>query len=246
MKNLEGLNVFVTGGGRGIGAGIVRVLAERGARVAFTYTSRPEAAEEVLKTLPGEGHFVVKMDVSHAESVQTGLAQVFERMEHVDGLVNNAGITKDQLILRMKDEDFDSVIATNLKGTFLCSRAVVKAMVKARRGSIVNISSVIGSMGNPGQTNYAASKSGIEGFTRSLAQEVASRGIRVNSVAPGFIATEMSDAIDPKHKEVIMGRIPMARLGEAQDVAQAVAFLLSSDSAYITGQTLHVNGGLYM
>lgn len=238
--------VLVTGGSRGIGAGIAEFLAEMGAKVAITYTSKPDLAENVIAKLKGTGHFAVAMNVSSSESVQNGFEQVLEKMGGIDGLVNNAGITKDQLILRMKDEDFDSVIETNLKGLFLTSKLAVKAMLRQKSGSIVNISSVVGQMGNPGQTNYAASKAGIEGFTRSLAQEVASRTIRVNAVAPGYIATDMTDALDAKQHDAISSRIPLGRLGKPLDVAAAVAFLLSDVSAYITGQVIGVNGGLYM
>lgn len=243
---LRGKNIVLTGGSRGIGAGIAKVLASEGARVALTYTSRPDAAREVCKLLPGEGHMSVSMNVGDAASVQQGFDEILKSFDKIDGLVNNAGITKDQLILRMKDEDFDSVIQTNLKGTYLCAKTAVKLMLKARAGSIVNISSVVGQMGNPGQTNYAASKAGIEGFTRALALEVASRSIRVNAVAPGFIATDMTDALDAKQQEAISAKIPLNRMGSVDDVAYAVAFLLSDESAYVTGQVLAVNGGLYM
>jgi 3-oxoacyl-[acyl-carrier protein] reductase len=243
---LQGKQIIVTGGSRGIGAGVVKVLAAQGAKIALTYTSRPDAAEEVRQGLPGQGHLAVAMNVADPVSVQQGFDQILQAFDRVDGLVNNAGITRDQLILRMKDEDFDSVIQTNLRGTYLCAKLAVKLMLKARSGSIVNISSVVGQMGNPGQTNYAASKAGIEGFTRALAQEVASRSIRVNAVAPGFIGTEMTDAMDAKQQEAIKGRIPLSRLGSVDDVAHAVAYLLSDESAYITGHVLAVNGGLYM
>jgi 3-oxoacyl-[acyl-carrier protein] reductase len=243
---LRGKNIVLTGGSRGIGAGIAKVLASEGARVALTYTSRPDAAQEVCESLPGEGHLSVSMNVGDAASVQQGFDGILKSFDKIDGLVNNAGITKDQLILRMKDEDFDSVIQTNLKGTYLCAKAAVKLMLKARAGSIVNISSVVGQMGNPGQTNYAASKAGIEGFTRALALEVASRSIRVNAVAPGFIGTEMTGALDAKQQEAITAKIPLNRMGSVDDVAYAVAYLLSDESAYVTGQVLAVNGGLYM
>lgn len=238
--------MLVTGGSRGIGAGIAQHLAGMGASVALTYTSRGAEAETVLGSLKGEGHMVVQMDVGNSESVQAAVEQVLERFGKIDGLVNNAGITRDQLVLRMKEEDFDAVLQTNLRGTYLCTKAVLKSMLKARSGSIVNISSVIGQMGNPGQSNYAASKAGIEGFSRAIALEVASRGIRVNCVAPGFIVTEMTDALDDKQKEAIQNRIPLARLGTVTDVAAATGFLLSDLATYITGQVLQVNGGMYM
>jgi 3-oxoacyl-[acyl-carrier protein] reductase len=186
------------------------------------------------------------MNVDDTESVQQAFESVLNRFDGLDGLVNNAGITRDQLLLRMKDEDFDAVVQTNLRGTYACTKAAVKPMLKARSGSIVNMSSVIGQMGNPGQANYAASKAGIEGFSRAIAKEIASRGIRVNCVAPGYIVTEMTDALDDKQKEAIQNQIPMGRLGTVNDVAHATAFLLSDLSAFITGQVLQVNGGMYM
>ena len=186
------------------------------------------------------------MNVSESTSVTEAFAHILERFGNLDGLVNNAGITRDTLLLRMKDEDFDAVLQTNLRGTYLCTKAAMKGMLKARVGSIVNISSVIGQMGNPGQANYAASKAGVEGFTRAIALEVASRGIRVNCVAPGFIVTEMTDALDDKQKEAIQNRIPLGRLGTVDDVASATAYLMSDQSTYITGQVLQVNGGMYM
>jgi 3-oxoacyl-[acyl-carrier protein] reductase len=243
---LQGKQLIITGGSRGIGAGVARLLAAQGAKVALTYTSRPDAAQEVCHSLPGQGHMAVAMNVSDPVSVQQGFDEILKAFDRLDGLVNNAGITKDQLILRMKDEDFDSVVQTNLRGTYLCSKLAVKLMLKARAGSIVNISSVVGQMGNPGQTNYAASKAGIEGFTRALALEVASRSIRVNAVAPGYIATEMTDSLDAKQQEAIKSRIPLARMGSVDDVAYAVAYLLSDESVYVTGQVLGINGGLYM
>jgi 3-oxoacyl-[acyl-carrier protein] reductase len=246
MLNLKDKKIFVTGGGRGIGAGITRALANAGAQVAFTYNAGPDEAEAVLASLPGEGHMVTKLDVMSSESVSQAFEKVLARFGRIDGLVNNAGITRDQLLLRMKEEDFDAVIQTNLRGTFLCTKAALKPMVKSRSGSIVNVTSVIGQMGNAGQANYAASKAGVEGFTRACAQEVASRSIRVNCVAPGFIVTEMTEALNEAQKEAIQGRIPLGRLGSVEDVAAATLFLLGDSSTYITGQVLQVNGGLYM
>jgi 3-oxoacyl-[acyl-carrier protein] reductase len=243
---LKGKNILITGGSRGIGSGIAQALAAQGARVALTFSSSPEGAEKTLASLTGTGHMKIKMDVSNAASVEQGFEELFKSFDKLDGLVNNAGITRDQLLMRMKEEDFDAVLNTNLKGAFLCTKAVMRPMLKARCGSIVNVSSVIGQMGNAGQSNYAASKAGLEGFTRSVAQEVASRSIRVNAVAPGFITTDMTDALDPKQKEAIQAKIPMQRLGTVDDVAQCVSFLLSDMSLYITGQVFQVNGGLYM
>lgn len=243
---LQGKRVAITGGSRGIGAGIAKYLAHQGARVALTYASSREQAEKVLSELPGEGHLAVALNVGETASVEKCFEEILEKFGGLDGLVNNAGITKDQLLMRMKDEDFDAVINTNLKGAFLCTRAVMRPLLKARGGSIVNISSVVGQMGNPGQANYSASKAGLEGFTRSVAMEVASRGIRVNAVAPGFIVTDMTRALDDKQKDAITARIPLQRLGSVDDVAGSVAFLLGDTSLYITGQVLQVNGGLYM
>jgi 3-oxoacyl-[acyl-carrier protein] reductase len=178
--------------------------------------------------------------------VESGFQQILEHFVHLDGFVNNAGITRDQLLLRMKDDDFDEVIATNLRGTYLCSKLAVKTMIRARKGSIVNITSVIGSSGNPGQSNYAASKAGTEGFSRALALEVASRNVRVNCVAPGFIATEMTEILDDSRKNSILTKVPLNRMGLVEDVVGPVAFLLSDQSSYVTGQTLHVNGGMYV
>ncbi len=246
MITLKDKNIVVTGASRGIGAGIARALASCGARVALTYSSSQNAAEEVMASLAGSGHLLLKMDVADATSVNEGFARAFETFGTIEGLVNNAGITRDQLLMRMKDEDFDAVLNTNLRGAYFCSKAVARAMLKARRGSIVNISSVVGQMGNGGQSNYAASKAGLEGFTRSVAQELASRGVRVNALAPGFISTDMTDALDEKQKAAIQERIPMLRLGQVEEIAHAAAFLLSDMSLYITGQVLQVNGGLYM
>ena len=244
--SLEGKKVFVTGGGRGIGAGIVKTLAESGAQVAFSYTSRPDTAEALLSELPGEGHFIVKMNVSSEEEITTAFGDVLGKFGTLNGLVNNAGITRDNLMLRMKSEDFDQVIETNLRGTFLCSKLALKPMMKAKGGSIVNITSVVGQSGNPGQVNYTASKAGVEAMSKSMAQEFASRSLRVNCVAPGFIETEMTGELNEKQKEAILGAVPMKSMGQPEDVANAVRFLLGDESKYITGQTISVNGGLYM
>jgi 3-oxoacyl-[acyl-carrier protein] reductase len=243
---LQGLNIFVTGGSRGIGQGIVRELAARGARVGFTYTSKPELAEALVKELGGQ-HFAVAMNVADEGSVEQGFNQVMERFGgELFGVVNNAGITRDQLMLRMKPQDFDDVINTNLRGAFLVTRLALKPMVKARRGSFVHISSVIGATGNAGQANYAASKAGLEAFSKSVALEVASRNVRSNCVAPGFIATEMTDALTEEQKQRILDKVPLQKIGDTSDVANAVCFLLSDESKYVTGHTIHVNGGLSM
>lgn len=247
MKNqLQGKRILVTGGSRGIGASIVKTLAERGARVMFTYASRKESAEALFREIPGMGHDIVQMDLSSEESVDKAVQTTLEKLGGIDGLVNNAGMTKDTLILRMKADDFDQVINTNLRGTFLVTRAVVKSMIRARAGSIVSVSSVIGAMGNAGQSNYAASKAGIEAFSRSIAREVATRNVRVNCVAPGFINTEMTDVLTEEQKTNILSRIPLERIAAPEEIAYAVAFLLSDESKYITGHTLDVNGGMLM
>lgn len=243
--NLAGQKILVTGGSRGIGAGIVRELANSGAQVAFTYSSNQSAAEKILSELKGE-HFIVPMNMEDQKSIESGVSQVLEKFGSLDGLVNNAGITHDQLILRMSPEDFDKVYGVNLRGAFFCTKLCLKPMLKARKGSIVHISSVVGHTGNPGQTNYTAMKAGLEGFSRSLALELSSRNIRSNCVAPGFIESDMTHALTDAQKEQLLERIPLGRIGTAQDVANCVSFLLSDVSSYMTGQTLHVNGGMYL
>lgn len=244
--NLTGKNIFITGGSRGIGAAIVKKCAELGARVAFTYSSQEAQAQAVLSSLPGQGHLIFKLNVAQKEEVDSVSQKVIENFGDIHGVVNNAGITKDQLLLRMKDEDFDAVLKANLYGSYYVSKAFAKNLLKTRNASVVNISSVIGSSGNAGQTNYAASKAGLEGFTRSLALELASRNIRINAVAPGYIKSDMTGALSEDQLKYFSEKIPLGRAGETQEVAQVVAFLLSDASSYITGQTLHVNGGLYL
>lgn len=243
--SLKGKRVVVTGGSRGIGASIVQLLAEEGAQVAFTYSSREEAAAQVAQSLSGEGHFYVKMDIASEESVQQAAEQILAKWPEIHGLVNNAGITKDTLLLRMKSEDWDAVLNTNLKGTFLVTKAFSRPLMK-NKASVVNITSVIGQTGNAGQANYAASKAGTVGFSKSIALELASRSVRVNCVAPGFIATEMTHVLTEDQKKSILEKVPLGCMGEGRDVAQAVRFLISDESRYITGQTLSVNGGLFM
>jgi 3-oxoacyl-(acyl-carrier-protein) reductase len=245
-QSLQGKKVVVTGGSRGIGAAIVKLLAEEGAQVAFTYSSREESAQQVAHGLPGEGHFYIKMDISNEQSVNEAVDHILEKWPDVDGVVNNAGVTKDGLLLRMKSEDFDMVINTNLRGTFLVTKAFTKPMMKARKGSIVNIVSIIGETGNAGQANYAASKAGTIAFGKSVALELASRNVRVNNVAPGFIATEMTDVLTEDQKTGMLERVPLGKIGEGADIAQAVRFLISDESKYITGHTLDVNGGMHM
>ncbi len=245
-RQLAQKKIFVTGGSRGIGAAIVRLLAERGASVGFSYSHREDAAQALIKDLPGSGHFFCQLNISDEESTQKCIDLTLEKFGELDGLVNNAGVTKDGLLLRMKSADFDSVINTNLRGTFLLTKGFLKSMLKARKGSIVNITSVIGQTGNAGQANYAASKAGIEAFAKSTALEVASRGIRVNCIAPGFIATEMTEALTEEQKNSILEKIPMQRIAAAKEIAAVVAFLMGEDSSYMTGHTLSVNGGMFM
>lgn len=246
FSSLKAKKIFVTGGSRGIGSAIVKLLAQLGAQVTFTYSSRADAAEALLKELPGSGHKCLQMDLSQESSVQSALEQLLQHSPEIDGVVNNAGITKDQLLLRMKIEDFDTVMNTNLRGNFLIIKALTKVMMKARKGSIVNITSVIGQTGNAGQSNYAASKAGLIALSKSVALELGSRNVRVNCVAPGFIATDMTQSLTEEQKKQILTKIPLESLGDPMDVAHAVAFLLSDEARYITGHTLNVNGGMYM
>lgn len=243
---LSGKKILVTGGSRGIGAEIVKSLAAAGAQVAFTYSSNQDSAKKILESLPGEGHRVLAMNVADEASVTAALETLMTDWKDFDGLVNNAGITKDGLLMRMKAEDFDSVINTNLKGTFYLTKAITKVMMKARKGSVVQITSVIGQTGNAGQANYAASKAAVVAFSKSVALELGSRGVRVNCVAPGFIETDMTEVLSAETKQKIMDKIPLQRMGSPKDVADAVKFLLSDQSAYITGHTLSVNGGMFM
>ncbi|KXG76013.1 3-oxoacyl-[acyl-carrier-protein] reductase [Thermotalea metallivorans] len=246
--NLSGKTAVITGGSRGIGRAIALKLAELGANIAINYTSTPHKAEEVVALVRQMGReaIAIRADVSDGEQVQHMMKEVEEKFSTIDILVNNAGITRDTLLMKMKDEDWDQVMAINLKGTYNCTKAVSRKMMKQRSGKIVNIASVVGVMGNVGQANYAASKAGIIGFTKSVAKELATRGINVNAVAPGFIQTEMTDVLSDEVKEALLNSIPMRQLGTPEDVANVVAFLCSDDARYITGQVIHVDGGMVM
>ncbi|MEZ5593605.1 MAG: 3-oxoacyl-ACP reductase FabG [Gammaproteobacteria bacterium] len=244
---LTGQVALVTGASRGIGAAIADELGKRGATVVGTATTAAgaQAISERLQAqdLQGTG---LQLDVTESASIDAALAQIGAQFGTPGILVNNAGITRDNLLLRMKDDEWDSIIATNLSAIYRLSKAVLRGMMKARKGRIITISSVVGATGNAGQANYAAAKAGAIGFSKSLAREVGSRGITVNVVAPGFIDTDMTRALSDEQRAGLLSNIPLARLGAAQDIAYAVAFLASDEAAYITGETLHVNGGMYM
>ncbi len=246
--NLKGKNAIVTGGARGIGRAIALKLAEMGVNVAVNYTSSDVAALEVvgLAKEMGVEALAFKADVSNDADVASLTDAVKTAFGSIDILVNNAGITRDGLLIRMKEEDWDLVLDTNLKGVFLTTKHVGKIMLKQRAGKIVNISSVVGVMGNAGQANYAASKAGVIGFTKSTAKEFASRGVNINAIAPGFIRSDMTDALSDELKSSYLANIPLSNFGETEDVANAVAFLCSDMARYITGQTIHVDGGLVM
>ena len=245
---MDGKIALVTGGSRGIGRAVSVRLAAMGVTVGVNYVAKPAAAEETLRQIEAGGGkgFLVRFNVADAEAVQESIKEIIAAHGQVDILVNNAGITRDGLVARMKDEEWDSVLDTNLKGAFLCSKAVMRVMMKKRWGRIINISSVVGFVGNSGQVNYAAAKAGLTGLTKSMARELAGRNITVNCVAPGYIVTDMTDGLTGDVQEALKAQIPLGILGTPEDVAAAVAFLASSDGSYITGQTLHVNGGMYM
>jgi 3-oxoacyl-[acyl-carrier protein] reductase len=238
---------LVTGASRGIGAAIAMELGKQGAVVVGTATSA-SGAEQITKALQDAGikGLGLPLNVNDGAQIEATLKSIQEQFGDVGILVNNAGITKDMLLMRMSDEEWDDVLSTNLKSVFRLSKAVLRPMMKARTGRIISITSVVGHMGNAGQTNYAAAKAGMTGFTKSLASEVGSRGITVNCVAPGFIDTDMTRALSDEQREGLLKHIPLARLGQPEDIAAAVAFLASPAAAYITGETIHVNGGMYM
>jgi 3-oxoacyl-[acyl-carrier protein] reductase len=245
---LDGEVALVTGASRGIGRAIAAALLDQGAAVAGTATTDAGAAR-IGEELAGEGRKVIglRLDVTDLDSIEAALAAIQDAFGAAPGiLVNNAGITRDGLLLRMQEADWDAIIATNLTAVYRLTKACLRPMTKARRGRIINISSVVGATGNAGQANYAAAKAGVIGFTKSLAREVGARGITANCVAPGFIDTDMTRGLGDEHRQALLASIPLNRLGASEEVAAAVAFLASPAASYITGETLHVNGGMYM
>lgn len=247
-KPLQGQAALVTGASRGIGRSIAIALAEAGADIAVNYAGSEDAANETVRLIEelGVKAFAVRANVGIATEAEAMVKQVNETFGKIDILINNAGITRDNLIMRMKEDEFDQVIETNLKGVFNCLKAVTRPMMKQRYGRIINISSVVGVLGNPGQANYVAAKAGVIGLTKASAKELASRGITVNCVAPGFIATDMTDELSEELRNKMIEGIPLARLGQPEEIASVVSFLVSPAASYMTGQTLHVDGGMYM
>ena len=244
MFDLTGMTALVTGASGGIGSAVAKALAGQGARLALSGSN--QAKLEAFAAELGGDHICVVADLSDKDSVEGLVPAALAGLGKLDILVHNAGITRDNLAMRMKDEEWDAVIRINLEGAFRLMRAATKPMMKARFGRIVNITSVVGATGNPGQVNYAAAKAGLVGASKSLAQELASRNVTVNCVAPGFIRTAMTDVLPDAQKEALNSRIPMGRMGEGEDIGAAVAYLASKEAGYVTGQTLHVNGGMAM
>lgn len=248
MTKLTGKTAIVTGASRGIGAEIARKLAVAGAKIVVNYSGSQEKAEAVVAEIQSNGGeaIAVKANVSDAEAVKAMVDETMSTFGSIDILVNNAGITRDNLMMRMKDDEWDDVINTNLKGVFICTKAVTRQMMKQRSGRIVNISSIVGVMGNAGQANYVAAKAGVIGLTKTTARELASRGITANAIAPGFITTDMTDKLNEDIQKTMLAQIPLGRFGEAEEVAKAALFLASDESSYMTGQTLHLDGGMVM
>jgi 3-oxoacyl-[acyl-carrier protein] reductase len=246
--HLDGKVAIITGASRGIGRSIAIELAKLGAKVVINYAGNEAAAEEVKNIIVAAGGqgIVVKADVGDVEAVDAMVKETINTFGKIDILVNNAGITRDNLLMRMKEEDWDAVMNINLKGVFVCTKAVSRIMMKQKAGKIINMTSVVGLMGNAGQANYAAAKAGVIGFTKSMAKELASRGITVNAIAPGFISTDMTAVLSDQVKTELTEKIPAGRLGSPEDVAAAVTFLASDSANYITGQTLNVDGGMLM
>ncbi|WP_416150986.1 3-oxoacyl-[acyl-carrier-protein] reductase [Salipaludibacillus sp. HK11] len=245
---MQGQHALVTGGSRGIGKAICLELAKQGVHIAVNYSGNKQKAEEVVEECKSYGveSIAIQANVADSTSVQTMVKSVIEAFGSIEILVNNAGITRDTLIMRMKEEDFDAVIDTNLKGVFNCAKAVTRPMMKQRYGRIITISSVVGVLGNAGQANYVASKAGVIGLTKSLARELANRNIRANAIAPGFIETEMTEKLPESTKDELLKQIPLGELGKPEDVARVVTFLASESASYMTGQTIHVDGGMVM
>ncbi len=241
-------SALVTGASRGIGRSIAIQLAEEGYNVAVNYAGNKEKADAVVEEIKAKGveSFAVQANVANGDEVKAMIKEVVSQFGSVDVLVNNAGITRDNLLMRMKEQEWDDVIDTNLKGVFNCIQKVTPQMLRQKSGSIINLSSVVGAVGNPGQANYVATKAGVIGLTKSAAKELASRHITVNAVAPGFIVSDMTDALSDELKAQMLEQIPLAEFGEDSDIAHTVAFLASEKAKYITGQTIHVNGGMYM
>ncbi|HDG8706708.1 TPA: 3-oxoacyl-[acyl-carrier-protein] reductase [Staphylococcus aureus] len=241
-------SALVTGASRGIGRSIALQLAEEGYNVAVNYAGSKEKAEAVVEEIKAKGvdSFAIQANVADADEVKAMIKEVVSQFGSLDVLVNNAGITRDNILMRMKEQEWDDVIDTNLKGVFNCIQKATPQMLRQRSGAIINLSSVVGAVGNPGQANYVATKAGVIGLTKSAARELASRGITVNAVAPGFIVSDMTDALSDELKEQMLTQIPLARFGQDTDIANTVAFLASDKAKYITGQTIHVNGGMYM
>ncbi|QXE03066.1 3-oxoacyl-[acyl-carrier-protein] reductase [Terribacillus sp. DMT04] len=245
---LTGKAALVTGASRGIGREIALELARKGANVAVNYSGSKEKAEAVAEEIRalGQESIVIQANVAEEDSVKAMVKQTIEAFGSLDILVNNAGITRDNLLMRMKEEEFDAVIQTNLKGVFLCTKAVTRQMMKQRAGRIINVASIVGVSGNPGQANYVAAKAGVIGLTKTAAKELAARNVLVNAVAPGFITTDMTDDLTEEQKQAMQSMIPLGKPGKPEDVARVVRFLASEDSNYMTGQTLHIDGGMVM
>lgn len=246
--SMNGKTALITGSSRGIGRAIAIKLAESGANIAVNYAGNEKLAEETVQEIQKHGVKAIKIqaNVSDEKAVKAMIKEVIDTFDSLDILVNNAGITKDNLLMRMKPEEFDQVIDINLKGAFLCTKAVTRQMMRQRAGRIINVASIVGVSGNPGQANYVAAKAGLIGLTKSNAKELASRNILVNAVAPGFITTDMTDALTEEQKEAILAQIPLAKLGSPDDIANVVQFLASEGANYITGQTIHIDGGMVM
>lgn len=248
MGRFDGKTAVVTGASRGIGRSVALRLASEGAKVVVNYSGSQEKAEAVVEEIQASGGeaFVFQANVSDADQVKAMMEETIKQFGSIDFLVNNAGITRDNLLMRMKEEEWDDVLSINLKGVFLCTKAVTRQMMRQRSGRIVNLASVVGVVGNPGQANYVAAKAGVIGLTKTTAKELATRNILVNAVAPGFITTDMTDELGAEMKQQLLATIPLGTLGTSEDIASTVSFLLSDEAKYITGQTINVDGGMVM